>query len=391
MNKAIITILFLSFIIIQTVYPQEASSKDYLFVIDQSSSMNRNNLFTKVKQALDSKLTKKIKVGDNVTILGFDSDVRIIVNKKISNINDRFEIQGTVAKLKARGDWTYITHALEITAQELEQIKGDGDPIKLVYLMTDGHNDPPPSIKNPTTYKNILDKYFSTWTQENTFITFIRFGVKGEDVEQKRFIKATKADTADINPDTIKTLSDFIPDKKIIEDTTAVDSSGVKEDVEVDQNSSFEISSEFIYLIIVLLIIVLILVVCKFLIPKFPVNMELTISDKSSNRSEGSFNLSEFNKFCITSTSVGESKDIDVDLDGTILTLKPTKGGIKVSVNNGEVWQDLETEDNLHSEGESFLVIGVSDIITSSKNLKINIEDDALDDEIEEDKNEEEL
>lgn len=396
MNKSVITIFLSLLIIFQTTHSQNAESKDFIFVIDQSSSMNKNSLFEKVKQALDLKLTEKINEGDRVTILGFDSDVRIITKKKISNVNDRFEIQGIVNKLEAKGDWTYITRALEITAQELEQIKESGNPLKLVYLMTDGHNDPPPSIKNPTTYQSLLDKYFNTWTQENTFITFIRFGVEGNDKEQEEFVNNANIETEDIDPDTVQSPEDFIPDNKIKEDTTVVGPSINGDDVKEDQESSFKISSELIYLILILLIIILAFLVCKFLMPKFPVNMELIINDKISKRNEGSYNLSEFNKFCITSTSIGESKDIDVDLDGTILTLKPTKGGIKVSVNNGEVWQDFETEDNLHSEGDSFLVIGISEIITSSKNLKINIEDDNLDDEVgeddlEKDKNEEEI
>lgn len=136
----------------------------------------------------------------------------------------------------------------------------------------------------------------------------------------------------------------------------------------------------FILIVVIVLVSLLLLsifffVLCKWILPKFPQNMELLLEDKN-NTNLGSYMLYEHNKFCFSSVTVGENEDIDIDLEGTVLKIIPLKSGIKIKVVKGEVWEDLEIEDNLHSEGDIFILNIDGLILTSTKVLRVNFNQD---------------
>lgn len=458
-----------------TVYPSSIIAqdnlinKDIIFLVDLSGSIRKDNLFQKVKDVLNSTVNSSVTVGDNVTIMGFDSKVYLFAEKHINNISDKFALNGIVSSLEAKGQWTYLTNALEIAAQKIDKLMTENPKkIKLLYLLTDGKNDPPPNIKNPITYQDLIDKYFKVWTAKNSFTYIFKFGVNGVDTAQENFIKKINPIVGDINrlefsiaaliPQRIeKTLKS---DAKEIQDTIKlsvgvsylkepisfklssskdltleesnfrIDSTGqsfnipvklsnnsglntLKEklavnfkkgksyivpdtiDITYNLNNKYVSNTEgniinesneadFTWLYIaagVILLIALLLLICKVLVPKFPSNMELIIEDNKSKNILGNYTLEDFKKFCSSSVTIGENRDVDIELEGTILRLSPARAGVKVKVINGQVWDQMEMDENLYTDGKSYTASYDSDILTNSKKIRFNIEEDVeLDD-----------
>ena len=208
--KKILAALIIVFITItnsQNIYSQKLPVKDVIFLIDLSRSMNENNLFKEVKLSIRDALNKATDKGDNIFIYGFDEKVYVIAEEKIQNkLQAIFKLNKDIADLRANGNWTYITNALEIAAEKLEMLNHQSpNALKIVYLFTDGINDPPPCIKHPITYNNLINKYFSTFKAKNTYTYIFKFGTKKSTKDAIDF--ADKIGIPRVNPKDFKGIS----------------------------------------------------------------------------------------------------------------------------------------------------------------------------------------
>jgi len=162
-----ILIFFLSFGIIyaqpQTV---ETTHTNWIFVIDLSKSMigkgkGAGNIFEKVKVVL-YQFIDECRLGDNVVIIGFGTDVNEGPTIPIHFEKDKELIKNEIAGLKADQDWTYTSDALEKTLFRLSDVeKKYPDYNECALILTDGYNDPPPYARNTAKSLNEVAKPYA--------------------------------------------------------------------------------------------------------------------------------------------------------------------------------------------------------------------------------------
>jgi hypothetical protein len=173
-------IIFLCFIGINI--PSFCANQDVLFIVDLSKSMNQQGLFEKVKVSLKDYIQQS-EIGDRVIILGFGEDVTILADEDITSIEDLTAILKKIDTFKANEDWTYMTKALDLAARSIKDLQ-EAYPrrSKLIYLLTDGKNDPPPILKEPViSFEDIISKHFETYSKEGTYTYIVTYGITPEE------------------------------------------------------------------------------------------------------------------------------------------------------------------------------------------------------------------
>ncbi len=135
--------------------PAEASATpiDLILIVDTSATMigkaGGQNIFPQVKKAL-KELVDSCGSGDNVILIPYDSDVRAGATSVVYDQQDKDAIRAEIESMKAAGLWTYTAAAIQKGLEEarrLDELQGSKKHPKVVVLLTDGLNDPPPSVR----------------------------------------------------------------------------------------------------------------------------------------------------------------------------------------------------------------------------------------------------
>ena len=116
---------------------------NYIFVVDTSLSMT--HYFKSVINSLSS-FIQKLKIGDVVTIITFDSDVNtFIYDKEIKNISDIKFIQKEVKSLYVKGEYTYLALAVKKSREIMKYFKNKYKYRRgVILIFSDNRDDPPP-------------------------------------------------------------------------------------------------------------------------------------------------------------------------------------------------------------------------------------------------------
>jgi hypothetical protein len=139
--------------------PQTASAEpaktpiDLILIVDTSATMvgkaGGKNVFPEVKKAL-KELVDASGPGDNVLLIPYDADVRARATAIIYGQPDKNALHGEIDAMKAAGLWTYTAAAIQKGLEEarrLDEAQAGGKHVKVVVLLTDGMNDPPPAVR----------------------------------------------------------------------------------------------------------------------------------------------------------------------------------------------------------------------------------------------------
>ena len=126
---------------------------DLILIVDTSATMvgkaGGQNIFPDVKRTL-KELVDACGPGDNVILIPYDSDVRARATAVIYDKQDKAAIRAEIDALNAPGLWTYTAAAIQKgldEARRLDEAQGTGKHPKVVILLTDGKNEPPPAVR----------------------------------------------------------------------------------------------------------------------------------------------------------------------------------------------------------------------------------------------------
>lgn len=176
--KKILSILFFLTVIILPLF---SANQDVLFIVDLSKSMNQQDLFSKVRSSLKEYIQQS-EIGDRVIVLGFGEDVTILLDETIGSIEDIRNVLKNIDNFHATEDWTYMTKALDLAARNIKDLQGAYPRrSKIIYILTDGKNDPPPDLKeSPITFEDIISRHFDAYAKEGTYTYIITYGITPE-------------------------------------------------------------------------------------------------------------------------------------------------------------------------------------------------------------------
>lgn len=142
-------------LLVQPAEPVRKSSIDLIFIVDTSASMMGKGggrlVFPEVKHVLKDWIGT-CKVGDRVLLISYDSDLQVRPTAQILGDSDKEALCREIDRMDAKGPWTYTAKALEKGVSEAEHLdivekeQGTVNP-KVVVLLTDGQNDPPPGVR----------------------------------------------------------------------------------------------------------------------------------------------------------------------------------------------------------------------------------------------------
>ncbi len=126
---------------------------DLVLLVDMSLTMvgraGGQNIFPEVKRAL-KELVDASGPGDNVVLIPYDADVRPRPAAVIYGDQDKAALKAEIDALSANGQWTYTAAAIQRglgEAKRLDDAQATGKHPKVVVLLTDGMNDPPPAVR----------------------------------------------------------------------------------------------------------------------------------------------------------------------------------------------------------------------------------------------------
>lgn len=179
--------MFMGIIFLFKITPaQEANiQKIYIFVIDVSGSMRKNNLDERVKKDLKDFISNPdrsgIRLGDRVLIVGFGNEVKYYFDDEIDKNEDIERLRNEIERINFRDEWTHMSRAFDILAKRLDELHKSYKGPKYVYIYTDGKNEPPPYLhEEPITFTNILKTYwkYEILEEKNIYICMITFGIE---------------------------------------------------------------------------------------------------------------------------------------------------------------------------------------------------------------------
>jgi len=163
---------------------QASLAVNRIFLLDTSKSMKAEGLFDKIKSKLQRDYIQPMVAGEHVAVLGFDEEVVLAVDQQALNESDKERIQRAVEGLQADGRWTWMKEALSLTAEQARSMRARYPQDELlVYVMTDGVNDPPPDhLEDSADFDELLRHYFPDFEKEGANVYVRVFNAK-EDVD----------------------------------------------------------------------------------------------------------------------------------------------------------------------------------------------------------------
>lgn len=125
---------------------------DLILVIDRSKSMDtgQRRIFPLVKEAA-TRLIERTAPGDNVVLMSYAEGVEMNPAVVVYGDRDRAALSSLVRRMRATGGYTFTAAAVEAALREAGRLDSAQRALgavvhrKLILLMTDGLNDPPPS------------------------------------------------------------------------------------------------------------------------------------------------------------------------------------------------------------------------------------------------------
>jgi hypothetical protein len=153
---------------------------DLILIVDTSATMvgkaGGMNIFPQVKKTMKD-LVDIGKQGDNVVLITYDAGVRVYPTATIGTENDKDSLKNVIDSLNADGPWTYTAAAVErglAEANRLDNVEGISKHTKLILLLTDGLNDPPPGLTDAGKIK--LEEIVRPYTGKLWFVWQIQLG-----------------------------------------------------------------------------------------------------------------------------------------------------------------------------------------------------------------------
>jgi uncharacterized protein with von Willebrand factor type A (vWA) domain len=142
MKSKISVLLILCFVTLFSALNAANGPVDIIIVIDTSKSIRKN--LTAVKRYIKNTLFRRV-ISENDSIYVFTFDETFHFKKSITGKNNPSAIDSTLNKLKATGEYTDLTNAVnEMTGYLSKHTKNRR---KIIFFLTDGLNDPPPWSK----------------------------------------------------------------------------------------------------------------------------------------------------------------------------------------------------------------------------------------------------
>jgi len=130
-----------------------------VLIIDTSGSME--SFYDEVRAtAVD--IAGQFESGDVISLITFDSTVTNHPLVTILDSSDAGRLGDQIAALEPRGTHTYIAGALEaarIEADRLDDAPQYAEHNKLVFILTDGRNEPPPGLPDGKTLTEVAEQF----------------------------------------------------------------------------------------------------------------------------------------------------------------------------------------------------------------------------------------
>lgn len=195
------------------------ATMDLILLVDTSATMagkaGGRNIFPEVKRAL-KELVDASELGDNVVLISYDTDTRPRPAAVIYGVQDKAALKVEIDALNANGQWTYTAAAIERGLEEakrLDDAQGAGKHPKVVVLLTDGMNDPPPAVRG-TAAEVRLNDVASRFRGMPWFVWQVQLGTKVDaDVDRAfqgfpnyRPVRTAAADLNNVRAEILKTV-----------------------------------------------------------------------------------------------------------------------------------------------------------------------------------------
>lgn len=160
-----------------------------VFLLDKSSSMRSSGLFDRIKADMLRNYVSQMVPGEHIAVLAFDEEVVLAVDRQVKDESDKNDIVRAVNALRADGQWTWMKEALSLTAEQARGIRARyPDDKLLVYILTDGVNDPPPGHREDAgDFNNLLRDFFDDVQMENDNVYVLVFNEDSTLVDLKPF------------------------------------------------------------------------------------------------------------------------------------------------------------------------------------------------------------
>lgn len=164
-----ITLLAMLFSCSKKEEPKEEvkPNKDIILVLDTSLSMigkgaGAKNIMPQVKDKLKS-FIDNVVVGDTLTFITFDSEVKRYPTIRVQDDNDKDIIKSYLSIVEARGQWTFTMEMFRNVLQKADEInkvnkaeslnaqKAEKEYVErkqAIVILTDALDDPPPADKS---------------------------------------------------------------------------------------------------------------------------------------------------------------------------------------------------------------------------------------------------
>ncbi len=181
-------------------FAHAAENKDVILVLDTSLSMigkakGAKDIMSQVKQSLKS-FIGDLKAGDTLTFMTFDEVVRVYPIVNISNANDTDIIDKYISMVEAKGKWTYTLDMLSNVLKMADDLEvKNKNRQKVIVIMTDGLDDPPPGKRKARLSVKDVAKGYSG---KDWFIYLVNLG----DLKKNEKLVKFQRDLSGISPHT---------------------------------------------------------------------------------------------------------------------------------------------------------------------------------------------
>ncbi len=207
--------------------------KDMVLVIDTSLSMvgyGGKNILPQVKESL-VKFIDQLNVGDSISFVTFDTDVKLYPTIYIHDKNDKDILRKYLSVIDAKGKWTYTQQMLrQVFKKAVELEDKEKKRQRVIVVMTDALDDPPPGHKGE---RLNIKKISKEYNEKDWFIFLVSLGDLAKDARIKKVqqdlkegvsrytkvVDAGKSPDKAIGKDLIKDVDKMMLEKKEREKT----------------------------------------------------------------------------------------------------------------------------------------------------------------------------
>lgn len=173
-------------------------NQDIVFLVDTSSSMR--NIFEDVRKAILD-YAQGAQTGDTIILISFGEKVNLDIRQKITSPEDVKRIERELRLLEPDDYYTYITGALDSGMEELHSIeRKNPDHLRTMVLLSDGKNNPPPSVSDPVRFDDLLKRYPGLLQGPGSSFFYLSLG-DNPDPDVVSWMKAAKGTSLDLGKD----------------------------------------------------------------------------------------------------------------------------------------------------------------------------------------------